>query len=359
MRLQSGQEKELQTRLKKMKNSNGEAVPKPEIIVPEPQLLSKGNPVDLDISIEDALKLSELTLKVGDELFQCVIDPPRVKEAILTSQPMAGFPIFCDATVVNCNNVQYSWYLGIVGDKNNEQFQERVNYGTLLYMVKTLIILQEKDKLDENDRALLLAGVERCCTKKNVPKPQTFKLIEHTNTPILPKVDETFEGQIIACLVRPLVDKGVSMALASTCRQPVLGGPGSCPYHRRHKELKPLEARQFRVTSYNILSDALAETEFSKDGLFPYCPEQFVAWGYREHLLMDEILGYESSIVCLQELDKKLHQGILFSVNLKSNQFQATLESGSLITATSLSFRINRRAPREWPFCGKKTISKR
>ena len=164
--------------------------------------------------------------------------------------------------------------------------------------------------MDDSDRALLLAGVERCCTKKNVPKPQNFKLIENTNTPILPRVDETFEGQIIACLVRPLVEKDVSMALASTCRQPVLGGPGPCPYHQRHKELKPLEARQFRVTSYNILSDALAETEFSKDGLFPYCPEQFVAWGYREHLLMDEILGYNSSVVCLQELDKKLHLGI-------------------------------------------------
>ena len=117
-----------QPKVKKLKNSNGEAVPKPEVVVPEPRLLSKGNPVDLDISIEDALKLSELTLKVGEEEFQCVIDPPRVKEAILTSQPMAGFPIFCDATVVNCTNIQYSWYLGIVGDKHNTQFQEREKF---------------------------------------------------------------------------------------------------------------------------------------------------------------------------------------------------------------------------------------
>lgn len=115
-----------QPKVKKLKNSNGEAVPKPEIVVPEPLLLSRGNPVDLNTSIEDALKLSELTLKVGDDLFQCVIDPPRVKEAILTTQPMAGFPIFCDASVINCTDVQYSWYLGIVGD--NKQFEERKNF---------------------------------------------------------------------------------------------------------------------------------------------------------------------------------------------------------------------------------------
>lgn len=57
------------------------------------------------------------------------------------------------------------------------------------------------------------------------------------------------------------------------------------------------------------MSDALAETDFSKDGLFPYCPDEFVSWSYREHLILDEIKGYKASIIALQELDTKLYKG--------------------------------------------------
>ena len=74
--------------------------------------------------------------------------------------------------------------------------------------------------------------------------------------------------------------------------------------------MKPfLKSNQIRVCSYNILSDALAETDFSKDGLFPYCPDQFVSWSYREHLILDELKGYQPSIIALQELDTKIYKG--------------------------------------------------
>ena len=70
-----------------------------------------------------------------------------------------------------------------------------------------------------------------------------------------------------------------------------------------------IKTNQIRICSYNILSDALAETDFSKDGLFPYCPDEFVSWSYREHLILDEIKGYKASIIALQELDTKLYKG--------------------------------------------------
>ena len=118
----------------------------------------------------------------------------------------------------------------------------------------------------------------------------------------------------MACIVEPVVGSDTpTIPNSATSKQLIQNGPGKCPYHKRHKKLKELKSREFRVTSYNLLSDALAETEFSKDGLFPYCPEQFVAWQYREHLLLDEIIGYNSSVLCLQELDKKIHLGtVLF-----------------------------------------------
>merc|ERR1711970_1000625 len=47
---------------------------------------------------------------------------------------------------------------------------------------------------------------------------------------------------------------------------------------------------------------------FVKEGLFPYCDDSFVAWSYREHLLLDEIIGYKPSLLALQELDSKRYK---------------------------------------------------
>ena len=289
---------------KKHKNENGEASPPKVETPPQPALMSGGMPVDSGISIEDALMLKDLTLKVGDHTFDCVIDPPRVKEATLTVQPMSGFPVYCDVNTVKCDQVEYVWYVGLVG-------VDKKAIGGFLFFLNRETFREnppEIEIIEPEQLELLHAAVERCCTKKNVPKPQHFELITTTTAPMLPHVSETYEGHILACVVTPL-SKGPKMALGTTARQIVRPGPGKCPYHVRHGELGDLSENEFRVTSYNILSDALAETDFSKDGLFPYCDEEFVAWSFREHLILDELIGYRSSIVCLQELDKKIHLG--------------------------------------------------
>ena len=80
--------------------------------------------------------------------------------------------------------------------------------------------------------------------------------------------------------------------------------------------------------SYNILSDGLAETEFSKDGLFPYCPDEFVSWNHRSHLLLDEIIGYNADIVCLQELDSKMFRGEFYKT-LETEGFEGVFSNKS------------------------------
>ena len=110
---------------KKLKVAEGESIPRPTgSEPPQPQLLSKGAPVDLEISIEEALKLSELKLKVGDDVFDCVIDPPRVKEVTLTLAPMVGMPVYCDAEAVNADTLNYHWFLGI-NNTVKKTFEER------------------------------------------------------------------------------------------------------------------------------------------------------------------------------------------------------------------------------------------
>uniref|UniRef100_A0A5B6YNW0 poly(A)-specific ribonuclease n=1 Tax=Davidia involucrata TaxID=16924 RepID=A0A5B6YNW0_DAVIN len=53
----------------------------------------------------------------------------------------------------------------------------------------------------------------------------------------------------------------------------------------------------FSVLSYNILADLYA----SRDG-YSYCPPWALMWEYRRQNLLNEIIGYNADILCLQEV---------------------------------------------------------
>ena len=99
---------------KKLKTENGEAVPAPVVPdVPVPILMSNGEPIDASTSIEDALRLKDLTLSVGpDEVFNCIINPPRIKDLTLTTQPMAGYTVYADAISADAKAITYKWFVG-------------------------------------------------------------------------------------------------------------------------------------------------------------------------------------------------------------------------------------------------------
>ncbi|KAK9271080.1 hypothetical protein L1049_026669 [Liquidambar formosana] len=56
-------------------------------------------------------------------------------------------------------------------------------------------------------------------------------------------------------------------------------------------------AGTFSVLSYNILSDL-----YARGGMYSYCPAWALAWEYRRHNLLQEIIGYDADILCLQEV---------------------------------------------------------
>lgn len=53
--------------------------------------------------------------------------------------------------------------------------------------------------------------------------------------------------------------------------------------------------------SYNILADAFADTEFTRNELYPYCAPYALTIDYRKQLLLKEILG-NSTISLSSEL---------------------------------------------------------
>ena len=56
---------------------------------------------------------------------------------------------------------------------------------------------------------------------------------------------------------------------------------------------------EFRVMSYNLLADLYADSDFSRTHLHPQCPPYALSIDYRKQLLIKEILGFHSDIICL------------------------------------------------------------
>ncbi|XP_012224589.1 2',5'-phosphodiesterase 12 isoform X2 [Linepithema humile] len=92
----------------------------------------------------------------------------------------------------------------------------------------------------------------------------------------------------------------------------VEAGPGPCPFDIRHQFTQhKLSDKSFRVMSYNILADTYADSDFSKDVLYPYCPQYALDMDYRKQLILKEIIGFNSDIICLQEVDKSVYENDL------------------------------------------------
>ncbi|XP_078065718.1 2',5'-phosphodiesterase 12 [Mustelus asterias] len=86
---------------------------------------------------------------------------------------------------------------------------------------------------------------------------------------------------------------------------PVEAGPGACSFDSRQRfSGQALEEPLLRLVSYNILADVYAQTELSRNTLYPYCPPYALEAHYRQKLIQKELSGYNADIICLQEVDK-------------------------------------------------------
>ncbi|XP_053973801.1 2',5'-phosphodiesterase 12 [Hylaeus volcanicus] len=114
----------------------------------------------------------------------------------------------------------------------------------------------------------------------------------------------------ITCV--PRNDTQVGPIIEVVSLNPVEAGPGPCPFEDRHAFTRSkLSGKSFRVTSYNILANVYSETSLSKDVLYPYCPSYALSMDYRKLLILKELIGYNSDIICLQEVDKKIYENDL------------------------------------------------
>lgn len=107
-------------------------------------------------------------------------------------------------------------------------------------------------------------------------------------------------------------------------KQPVQLSPSYFPFEERHKHTqKFLESnRDVRFISYNILADLYANSDYSRNVLFNYCPTHALSFDYRSHLIMKELIGYHANIICLQEVDRKFFDNTLGPYLKLKNNYQ-------------------------------------
>ncbi|KAI4492309.1 hypothetical protein M0802_009890 [Mischocyttarus mexicanus] len=113
-----------------------------------------------------------------------------------------------------------------------------------------------------------------------------------------------------SCTPRNDKDYGPLTEVESKCL--VEAGPGPCPFDTRHMfTSSKLTGKSFRVTSYNILAETYSSTNYSKENLFPHCPAYALEMDYRKQLILKELIGFNSDIICLQEVDNKIYDNDL------------------------------------------------
>ncbi|XP_067686781.1 2',5'-phosphodiesterase 12-like [Haliotis asinina] len=233
-------------------------------------LFVEGNKVD-GSTINKYAWIQGAELEICGTRLTVDVNSPTIRSISLPSNLMAGFPLFpkCDAEFVNVNECSFKWYRTKLRDSG------------------------EASSAKENNNTEGQEQYDICKVSDGI-----------TYTPTIGDIGFHLK---IECIPRKGNRIGVKCESISECE--VSAGPGPCPFETRQLYTQQeTETGSFRVMTYNILADLYADSDFSRQQLFPYCPPYALAIDYRRQLLLKEITGYNADIICLQECDMKVFQ---------------------------------------------------
>lgn len=209
-------------------------------------------------------------LMLGDKQLTVEVNPPSVISLSLPGHIMADFPIFpvVELQFATINNCLFTWYRSVNPDDNSASASP----------------LQQSE-----------------CNWEEVGCSFFYK----------PTLSD------LGCHLKLVCTAGRNDRMSSIKTEvisdiKVSAGPGSCPFEDRHLYTsKKLGSGHLRVVSYNILADLYCRDEFAVNVLYHYCPPYALDIGYRKQLLLKELTGYNSDILCLQECGGKLFDNFL------------------------------------------------
>lgn len=235
--------------------------------------------IDIETSNIEAWKENHV-LMVGDEEFKIRVNAPTVASMSLPNCLMVGFPVVPHLEL---------------------EFGER--YDAKFMWFRAAVFPQEEKQNPTGDADPSILG--KCC-EKNAPWEFLTNTFKYT-----PTVEDIGYKLKFICIPRRGDVFGFSQEAIS--KTVVGAGPGECPFEERHLyTMKRTEGpKSLRVMSYNILADLYADTEFARTNMYPYCSPYAMAFDYRGQLILKEILGYNSDVICLQECDLKVFTNFL------------------------------------------------
>nr|CBN80659.1 2',5'-phosphodiesterase 12 [Dicentrarchus labrax] len=249
---------------KKCKKNKGQ----PPVEAPEPavvKLFYDGDEVAHTVPNSEAWR-DGAVLQVGDVKYSVQRNAPALITAELPGSLLAGFPV-CPRLEVEFGNLQdceFIWFKEEASNTNTDTSSEATGE----------VPGQE------------VGWTEIGCGRVHVPSNQ----------------DIGYRLKL-RCTPRDGGRSGSPKELVSVGA--VEAGPGVCTFDNRHAyTVKEAEWPSVRVVSYNILADIYAQTELSKNVLYPYCAPYALQLDYRQNLIKKELAGYNADIVCLQEVDK-------------------------------------------------------
>ncbi|XP_013422110.1 2',5'-phosphodiesterase 12 [Lingula anatina] len=222
--------------------------------------------------IQDAL------LEVGETKFQVEFNPPTVKSLQLPDHVVVRLPVHpkLDVNFAETDQCAFAWYRNVSGSTKHN-----TNKGMAMEV--------DDHCLDNNDH-----WIEVGRTLRYVPTKEDLghELILQCT----PKSGDR-TGKTVTAKSEKVKDAYITDVY---------------PFEKRHSFTKNnSDHGSFRMVSYNILADLYADSDFSRDVLYPYCPAECLAKDYRYPLILWELRDYNADVICLQELDKKLFLGDL------------------------------------------------
>lgn len=197
-------------------------------------------------------------LKIGDLEYEVQYNAPTITNMTLPDYIVSGC-ILRPHILMECASVEdciFLWYRSMSIDKKGNL--DWVNVGTAFHY--------------------FISNEDIDCHLKLVCTPQKKGKI----------------GQNFTCISKNVVE----------------AGPQVFPFEERHKWTPSISDKDmFRCISYNTLANMYVEKR-----KFPYASNKALDVYYRKQLLVRELLGYNSDIICLQEVQERVFEYDLFPI---------------------------------------------
>jgi len=223
-------------------------------------------------TIQDFLFLKSLKMQIQDLTFAVIVNPPIVREFKMSDVIMTElmiYPHLLKLDFANSDNTTIEWFVSPTVDEKSLNNP----------------LKKAKKEFEEN---LVWTKVHAGF----IFTPPSYSI-----------------NCMLKCVVTPYKGEVAGEPFSHTVPVPITSGPGVTPSMSRQawtSSILPFD--KLRVTSYNLLADLYADSEYSRTVLFAQCPAYALAMDYRIKLILSELIGYNSDIITLQECDRKVFE---------------------------------------------------